>query len=164
MCKKSNKHQNLASFYPEVEELRQRLSLKLRYPVEIVVRPIFSMDGSNLELFLNQVSSALNVSYDLMMSARRDREAVLARQLAMYFITRRTSLTPEQVGKIFNRDRTTVLHNTAQVVRLLDVGDPLMMDAFATVLAIARQHSYEDKVSNRMLLPDISNTIPPEHV
>jgi chromosomal replication initiation ATPase DnaA len=49
------------------------------------------------------------------MSKYRGEEVTLARQMTMYFTKEKTELNGEEIGQIFNRDRTTVLHSVQKI-------------------------------------------------
>jgi chromosomal replication initiator protein len=49
------------------------------------------------------------------MSKYRGEEVALARQMSMYFAKDKTELNSDEIGKIFKRDRTTVLHSIQKI-------------------------------------------------
>lgn len=71
-------------------------------------------DISNRELGIvrqiaSQVAEATDVPFKAIMGVRRDARTVQARQLVMY-IARREGLSLQRIGRVMNRDHTTVLH------------------------------------------------------
>ena len=62
-----------------------------------------------------KVCDYYQVTYGQLMSKYRGEEVTLARQMAMYFTKDRTELNGEEIGNIFNRDRTTVLHSIQKI-------------------------------------------------
>lgn len=65
----------------------------------------------------------LKVDKDDLMSKLRKREVALARQTCMYFLQKETTLTLKQIGRIFNRDHSTVIYGV-QVVKDIRDTDP----------------------------------------
>lgn len=67
---------------------------------------------------VSDICAACNVSQYKLRSKSRKTEVVVPRQLAMYLIRKQygAALSERTVGKMFRRDRTTVLH----AVRLVD--------------------------------------------
>ena len=62
-----------------------------------------------------KICSYYKISYGQLMSKYRGEEVTLARQMSMYFAKDRTELNSDEIGKIFNRDRTTVLHSIQKI-------------------------------------------------
>lgn len=57
------------------------------------------------------ISETMNISIDDIMSRKRDRDIVNARQLCVYFVhSFEVHLTLKAVGRKFNRDHSTVIH------------------------------------------------------
>ena len=68
------------------------------------------------EAILEFISKYYSVDVDLIKGQQRVREAVAARQIAMYLIRSMTNLSVVDIGKIFdNRDHSTVLYSIQQV-------------------------------------------------
>lgn len=62
-----------------------------------------------------KVCDYYQIPYGQLMSKYRGEEVALARQMSMYFANDKTELNSEEIGKIFNRDRTTVLHSIQKI-------------------------------------------------
>jgi chromosomal replication initiation ATPase DnaA len=62
-----------------------------------------------------KVCNYYQIKYGQMMSKYRGEEVTLARQMTMYFTKEKTELNGEEIGKIFNRDRTTVLYSIQKI-------------------------------------------------
>jgi chromosomal replication initiation ATPase DnaA len=62
-----------------------------------------------------KVCNYYQIKYGQMMSKYRGEEVTLARQMTMYFTKEKTNLNGEEIGKIFNRDRTTVLYSIQKI-------------------------------------------------
>jgi chromosomal replication initiation ATPase DnaA len=62
-----------------------------------------------------KVCNYYQIKYGQMMSKYRGEEVTLARQMTMYLTKEKTELNGEEIGKIFNRDRTTVLYSIQKI-------------------------------------------------
>ena len=68
------------------------------------------------EFILDFVSKYYGVSADVIRGQQRVREAVQARQVAMYLVRNMTNLSSDDIGKFFgNRDHSTVLYSIEKV-------------------------------------------------
>ena len=68
------------------------------------------------EAILDYISKYYNVDEAVIRGQQRNRDAVQARQIAMYLIRNMTSLSLDDTGKVFdNRDHSTVLYSIQQV-------------------------------------------------
>lgn len=75
--------------------------------------------GDNIptpEFILEFISKYYGVDADVIRGQQRVREAVAARQVAMYLIRSMTNLSSDEIGKVFgNRDHSTVLYSIEKV-------------------------------------------------
>ena len=62
-----------------------------------------------------KVCNYYQIKYGQLMSKYRGEEVTLARQMTMYMTKEKTELNGEEIGQIFNRDRTTVLHSIQKI-------------------------------------------------
>jgi chromosomal replication initiation ATPase DnaA len=62
-----------------------------------------------------KICNYYQIKYGKVMSKYRGEEVTLARQMSMYFANEKTALNNEEIGIIFNRDRTTVLHSINKI-------------------------------------------------
>jgi len=62
-----------------------------------------------------KVCNYYQIKYGQMMSKYRGEEVTLARQMTMYLTKEKTALNGEEIGQIFKRDRTTVLHSIKKI-------------------------------------------------
>ena len=67
------------------------------------------------EAILSYVSRYYQLEESVVKGPQRARDAVVARQIAMYLIRTMTNLSQDNIGKLFNRDHSTVIHSIAQV-------------------------------------------------
>jgi chromosomal replication initiator protein len=62
-----------------------------------------------------KVCNYYQIKYGQLMSKYRGEEVTLARQMTMYLTKEKTALNGEEIAKLFNRDRTTVLHSISKI-------------------------------------------------
>lgn len=61
------------------------------------------------------ISEALGVSLADMRASTRKAEIVRARQAAMWALRHHTTLSYPEIGRLFDRDHTTVIHAVARI-------------------------------------------------
>ena len=72
------------------------------------------------EAILDYISKYYGVEESLIRGQQRVRDAVQARQIAMYQIRRMTSLSLKEIGKEFDgRDHTTVINSIKRIEELI---------------------------------------------
>lgn len=64
---------------------------------------------------LESAARFYEVSVELIVSHRRQRSLVRARQVGMWLAYRSTTVTLTQIARVFDRDHTTVIHGIAAV-------------------------------------------------
>lgn len=72
------------------------------------------------------ISEFYDVSFKELRSKSRKRQHVSCRQLIMWTIRKKTNMSLKDVGELFNRDHTTVIHSTETIENLLFVDDPIV--------------------------------------
>lgn len=77
------------------------------------------MNLSN-EFIIKKVCQYYKVEIDRVMSKRRFREITIPRQVAQYFMKRYTEQNLSEIGIVFDRDHTTVIHSIEVVQDLID--------------------------------------------
>lgn len=78
---------------------------------------------------LAKVEYATGVSYSVMASKSRERNYVIARQYAIYQVYQQLhnlGYTLTEIGKLFNRDHSTVLHSVKQIMSGISCNDYLI--------------------------------------
>lgn len=98
-------------------ELLEELRRRKRIADEAVARANHVLRAMNLEEgfdsfgnVFKRMCKVFDVSPAEMVSNRRARHLILARQAIMYWAYRRTTMSLPQIGKRLRRDHTTVLH------------------------------------------------------
>jgi len=106
--------------------------------------------SSNINKELNigniqqSVSDYFNIPIDKIIGKTRKRNIVIARQIAMFFAKKMTSLSLKEIGKQFGkRDHATVLYSIKTVNDLMD-SDPLFQDTVSKL---------EHKLENSLISP-----------
>lgn len=99
--------------YPDKTK-RKPLVLAIKRTSETFV--LHSPERVTMRLIINVVSQRTGISVNEIMSPRRNKRAVEARQIVMYLARKHTSLSLPQIGKqLGGRDHSTVLHGVGKV-------------------------------------------------
>jgi chromosomal replication initiation ATPase DnaA len=72
-------------------------------------------DLSKVEIIVTLVAEKENVIDHLIMSDRRNASIVHARNVVIYLVYTLTNYSMPAIGRIFNRDHTTVLHSIRKI-------------------------------------------------
>ncbi len=67
------------------------------------------------DLIIKEVAKYYNISAEKLLSNTRSKEMVLPRQVSMYLVRNLTKCTLPEMGRIFSRDHTTVLHSINKI-------------------------------------------------
>lgn len=71
------------------------------------------------ELIIEETGKGYGVDVSDILSTSRTKEITMARQVAMYIIRQLTKLSLPEIGKVFSRDHTTVIHSLEKVEGLI---------------------------------------------
>ena len=66
-------------------------------------------------LILKEVAKYYSITIDKLSSSNRSKEMVQPRQVAMYLVRHLTDYSLPEIGKVFSRDHTTVLHSIHKI-------------------------------------------------
>jgi chromosomal replication initiator protein len=77
------------------------------------------------EIIVNVGCIYLNVTMEVMKGKCRKREVVLPRQVIMYFLAEYTDMTYLSIGKLFNKDHTTVIYSKDTIRNLITTDDDI---------------------------------------
>lgn len=83
--------------------------------VNTVAEPI------KIDRIISEVARTYNVSENDILSNRRTKNLVLARQVAMYISREMTDMSYKAIGECFGKDHTTVLYNVNQIEKFLRI-------------------------------------------
>lgn len=72
---------------------------------------------------VNKVLDATGLTMKELTGRERYLRLIVARHVCMYMIRDICGLTTSSIGKIFNRDHTTVMHAISHVMNMVDVGN-----------------------------------------
>ena len=96
----------------EIERLKDQLDQHLNIKT-------IRMDKEQQKEYAVQIAEKVcnyyQIKYGQLMSKYRGEEVTLARQMTMYLTKEKTALNGEEIAKLFNRDRTTVLHSISKI-------------------------------------------------
>jgi hypothetical protein len=79
---------------------------------------------------------ALQVSMESMIGTRRHRHLTASRQVLCFYL-RGKQYTLKSIGKLINRDHTTIIHSCQTVKDLLDAKDPIILEKLDLLKNIA---------------------------
>ena len=73
-----------------------------------------------VDKIIEYIAKAFGISSADIKSDKRQADIKLARQISMYVIKEVTSLTLQEIGKIFGKNHSTVLHSINQIKEKID--------------------------------------------
>lgn len=79
-----------------------------------------ALKASTPEAIISKICDQYGVNPEYMVIRKRTKELVFPRHLAMYVIKKRTGLPVTAIGKIFNRDHTTVIHAVRMIENYIE--------------------------------------------
>ncbi len=71
------------------------------------------------EIIIEETAKCYGVEISDIMSTSRTAKVTLARQISMYIIRSMTQLSLPDIGRVFGRDHTTVMHSLEKVEKLM---------------------------------------------
>lgn len=77
------------------------------------------------KLVIEAVASYYDLTPDALTGKRRDRKTTLARQMAMYIIREYIASPLTEIGRIFNKDHTTVLYGCSKIASEMSINEHL---------------------------------------
>lgn len=89
--------------------------------VELAKRAIEEVRGSDDELvptppkIIQAVANYYSIPVEQIVGSRRSKDTVQPRQVAMYLVRELTNYSLPEIGKVFSRDHTTVLHSINKI-------------------------------------------------
>lgn len=87
----------------------------------------------NPELIIKHVCTFYNISSDKLSSSNRSKETVQPRQIAMYLVRELTKYSLPEIGKVFSRDHSTVLHSVNKIEDYLKDSSSEMYKIISTI-------------------------------
>ncbi|MFI3115953.1 MAG: chromosomal replication initiator protein DnaA [Clostridia bacterium] len=89
---------------------------------EIAIKDVFSESPGlkpTPKLIIEEVGNYYNITSDQIISNNRSKDMTEPRQIAMYLVRNLTEYSLPEMGKVFSRDHSTVLHSTKKVENLI---------------------------------------------
>lgn len=83
---------------------------------------------TSVDLVLTMVCDYYNISLILIMSKKRNREIVFARQVASYLLYKYVLRSLKAVSDVFDQDHTTVIHSLKSVNDIMETDTLTMVD------------------------------------
>ena len=69
------------------------------------------------------ICNHLGITHNQLKSGCRERDYFTSRHLCFYFLRKYTNETLSAIGKLFNKDHTTVIHGIAKINDFLEIRD-----------------------------------------
>jgi site-specific recombinase XerD len=122
-----------------ISQASQQIKELVGFPVDL--RLVIKTDDVNEHFLQGIICDYFNVSWYTIQSKSKKRTIVTARQFYCYlckmYLNKKKSL--KEIGnEIGGRDHTTVLHSNQVISDLLDTNDPIITEAFQTLMNIIR--------------------------
>lgn len=114
---------------------------RVELTMDVARAAISSLGADTREPTLNSrqiaqtVADYYHISLDAMCSKQRDKYIVTPRQIAMYLIRKETTTPLIEIGQLFGRDHSTVLHSCEKIDQSINVNQTLRSE----ILAIREQ-------------------------
>jgi len=80
---------------------------------------------------IQAVASTFEVSVNDMLGPTRPARLIIPRYITMYIMRKRNLMCLKDIGNIFNRDHTSVIHAIQNVRNMLDTKDPVFLHNLA---------------------------------
>ena len=118
------------------------------YPIGSIVKLIVTDENEGLihidktpkkisdmmDEMVNDISIALGVDVELMISSTREQQVTIPRQILIYFLILRFNIplnvSLNKIGTLINRHHATVIYSKKSVENALEVNDPLVLLLF----------------------------------
>jgi chromosomal replication initiator protein len=92
------------------------------------------------EVIINTSCRYFDMPLETLQGKCRKREYVMPRQIIMYLLVNYTDMTYLNIGKLFNKDHTTVIHSKDTVKDLISVDDYMRLRVEELRKQIAESH------------------------
>ncbi len=77
-------------------------------------------DNINEQVIINTVSRKYGIEIDALLGKKKTKDIVSARHVAVYLIRKMTDLSLPDIGKVFNRDHSTIMHSVDKIQSEVD--------------------------------------------
>lgn len=119
---------------------------------------------------INSVERVLKIPYVTMATKTRMRQVTFARQLCMYFLNEKTTLTYHQIGLLFGgRDHSTIWYalkivNDLQIHNEYKYQFEAVKESIELGLKELDEHRFENKLKEVNGILELSKTLSPEEI
>jgi chromosomal replication initiator protein len=105
------------------------MKLTVQSLADIIPKELRQETGATPKVIMTTVANFYGIDTDVLTGKRRDKTAVLARQVTMYLLRERNHCSLSEIGKILgDRDHTTVLHGYEKIAAEIDL-NPQLQDS-----------------------------------
>lgn len=73
-----------------------------------------------IDSIIHEIETLTQISYNEMISKRRFKELVEARQISMYFLKKKTNMTWKEIGRYFFVDHSTAIYATKNIENFIE--------------------------------------------
>ena len=87
----------------------------------------------DIDDIIDRVCGYLDVPTKMVYRRSREHQYVLARQISMYLIKKKTNMTLKSIGEKFNRDHTSVIHSITSINNYIFTKDEQVINAISNI-------------------------------
>lgn len=106
-----------------MQEAEQKITTEIGRPVNLMYK--IKVNHLNPQIIIQNVLKVCGITYSELINKSHETKYVVARHLVMWLVTYYCGLSDAEVGKMVNRDRSTVSHGLGIINDRLDVKDDL---------------------------------------
>jgi chromosomal replication initiator protein len=120
---------NRVATYSRLSGEKIDMKLTVESLADIIPKEIKHETGATPKVIITTVANFYGIDTEVLTGKRRDRTAVLARQITMYLLRERNHCSLAEIGRILgDRDHTTVLHGCEKIAAEIDL-NPQLQDS-----------------------------------
>lgn len=83
---------------------------------------------NDIEIIIQAILNNFDISRELLLSKRRNKELVIPRHIAIFLIRKKLQYSFPKIGRFFNMDHTTALHAYRKITKLIANNDLYIID------------------------------------
>lgn len=132
-------------------EFAKQAQQQIGYPVEVIIKPKRLLDLVEPEDWIRQVCVLLDQNEEHirhttgLLYRRRNTGVVVCTQICCYTLYMFKNLVHHEIGTLLNLDYSTVMYHVKKTAELIQICDPLMMDAWLLVYdAIKKMNNHQN--------------------
>jgi chromosomal replication initiator protein len=135
---------NRVATYSRLSGEKINIKLTVQSLADIIPKEIRQETGASPKFIMTTVANFYGIDTEVLTGKRRDKTAVLARQVTMYLLRERNHCSLAEIGRMLgDRDHTTVLHGCEKIADEIDL-NPQLQDSINEIrqkLKPRRTHS-----------------------